>query len=261
MGSGRLDKDIQVLVNKGRERGWTVTKTKDQHLRWVGPNGEGPVVTSSRRQNVRRIIATLKRFGLDLEGPILPNTSIGRALEDALRKKEKVRIEPRDLGEGRPECEASEVIIRHPKGSGQRSIEVAEQQQRQSGQQAKVLMYLQDHADKIVTIAQLAKHMSGDPNRVATIAARLASNPGIPVERVGRGLYRYNNNGRHTPTPEVQPEVQPEDKAKEIATVPSSIVPPPENIMLLEVIKTLSDNRLLVQDENGNLYTLKPLEV
>jgi len=61
--SGR--KDVEVLVQKAREQGWTVTKTKGSHYKWVSPLG-GLFFSTSTPSDFRAIDnlkRDMKRYG------------------------------------------------------------------------------------------------------------------------------------------------------------------------------------------------------
>ncbi len=62
-------KDVKALVKKAEQQGWTVTRTRGDHLKWLSPNGGTPYF-SSKTPSDKRAIANmsqdLRRKGLVL---------------------------------------------------------------------------------------------------------------------------------------------------------------------------------------------------
>lgn len=57
-------KDFDRLQTEYENAGWTIRRTGGGHLRWTGPNGEGPVFTASTPSDhraIQNIKATLRR--------------------------------------------------------------------------------------------------------------------------------------------------------------------------------------------------------
>lgn len=251
-----VHKDIMVLVRKARSLGWKVTQTRNGHLMWKGPNGEGPVTTVSKvgdPRTLNNMLRDLRAAGLDLGDR--PGT-VGQALvEAALKKQEKVRITPEDLGENRPECNASEVIIRHPRKDNTMPTEKNKSRGiRTAGRTSTILTFMRNRPNQPYPLREVANSLSMAESTAASALGRMVNNPDIPIERVSKGVYLYreaNGNGHAEPAPVVEAP----------APTPAPTQTHADNVMLVEVVKVLGNDRLLVQDEHGNLYTMKPLEV
>jgi hypothetical protein len=254
MGKGNsIHKDILVYVRKARDMGWKVELTSNGHLKWLGPNGEGPVITVSKISGPRTInnmLALLKQNGLEFNGSI-PRTAVGMALEDALKKKEKVKIHSQDLGEGRPECEPSEVIIRHPRGSGNSSSK--KESKVTETNVAKVLRYIEARPNQIVTNFEIVQSL-GLSKSQANTSLWHASKSNLRIINVGRGAYEYRPS-LPLPTGAVPTPAEPTEKG---ITEKKPSEPQEASLMLVEIVTRTADG-LLVKDEQGKLWHIKPI--
>lgn len=49
-------KDLKPLIRKAEKQGWTVTRTRGDHLKWTGPSGGTPYFSSSTPSDSRAVI-------------------------------------------------------------------------------------------------------------------------------------------------------------------------------------------------------------
>lgn len=62
-------KDVKALIKRAEKQGWTVSRTRADHLRWTSPTDPRPYFSSSTPSDKRAIInisKDLQRRGLRL---------------------------------------------------------------------------------------------------------------------------------------------------------------------------------------------------
>lgn len=113
----KVDRDIQQLLDEVRSAGWTVTFISNNcRVMMRGPKGQQVIcaVSAKTPHTIKGIRKELARKGCNLGYSAPPPTVMRSAMEEAIARRER-KLTPQECGEDR---EPSEVIIRHPKGSG-----------------------------------------------------------------------------------------------------------------------------------------------
>ena len=108
---------------------------------------------------------------------------------------------------------------------------------RKRGAKAAVLIWLQDHPNRAVSIDSISAELA-EYSRTAigqTLAVLSATNP--KVRRIASGVYEWSNVGAMIEQPKG------------------------ETLMLVRVVAMIKDDKRLVVDENGQLFKLEPVEL
>ena len=67
-GKVHVDKDHRKLLKKARAKGWKVTRTRNNHIKWKSPKGEVVIHSGSPSDHNadKNFVAQLRNAGLDV---------------------------------------------------------------------------------------------------------------------------------------------------------------------------------------------------
>lgn len=113
-----------------------------------------------------------------------------------------------------------------------------------------VHQYFRAHPGLTVHRSDIAEAQNIPPTSVSSAITRLRLDPNLNGEIVGMGVGKY----RFTPY-----APRPTTTASQVPAVHVEVTAPKATTVLFEQVTELKSGKLLLQDENGDLYTAEPL--